>query len=519
MALVAEDLIVIEASGKLKRLHAVLGELGMRARCIATLGNLLESPPRLRPVAIHRDATGAYGESIRIPARPDAYERGRAEIRSVPGRLFIATDYDQEGHSIAADVVELAKAVRPDLVPMRLQLTELSPAALQASFAGAREYDPSLAVPGMARRIVDRVIASAYSLPSAGVLVGRATSAIAAMARRGLVPTHEATLQIPCKSGGAPFTARAVVCGERQLAELEEAAVRAAPLSVASSHQCSLGEGADYAKFLATMSEHMDLAGAAKLLQDLYEQGVVSYPRTASRHYGARGLARCKALARSHGARLQQSDDRVVLREGAHEALHIVDALATRKIDIARPAGLQGSEKAIALSWLSRSMIESVWQIRRDLPAVTEVPESLSGLDWARDQGQAPAWYRRPKAGARLLGPSAALLAGLQQQQIGRPSTLVGHVVRAQERHLVAPDGSEGPGASPVLARAPDGLQDPATAHRIDVACQSAAALGLDVAVDQALAIAAGRGDQLALLMQTLDEQMPDDDYSYAFSP
>ncbi|ASK94771.1 hypothetical protein XcvCFBP7111P_25270 (plasmid) [Xanthomonas citri pv. vignicola] len=99
------------------------------------------------------------------------------------------------------------------------------------------------------------------------------------MARRGLVPTHEATLQIPCNSGGAHFTARAVVCGERQLGEVVEAAARAAPLSVASSRQCSLGEGADYAEFLATMSEHMDLAGAAKLLQDLYEQGAVSYPR------------------------------------------------------------------------------------------------------------------------------------------------------------------------------------------------------------------------------------------------
>lgn len=201
MAAFVEDLIVIEASGKLKRLYAVLSDLGMRARCIATLGNLLQSPPQLRPVSIQKDPAGGYLEAIRIPARPDAYDRVSSEIRALRGRLFIATDYDHEGHAIAADVVALAKQLRPDLAPLRLQLTELSPAALSASFAGVREYDPSLALSGTARRIVDRVIASAYSLPSAGVLVGRVTSAIAAMARRGLVPTHEAVLQIPCASG------------------------------------------------------------------------------------------------------------------------------------------------------------------------------------------------------------------------------------------------------------------------------------------------------------------------------
>ncbi|ASK94772.1 hypothetical protein XcvCFBP7111P_25275 (plasmid) [Xanthomonas citri pv. vignicola] len=70
-----------------------------------------------------------------------------------------------------------------------------------------------------------------------------------------------------------------------------------------------------------------------------------------------------------------------------------------------------------------------------------------------------------------------------------------------------------------MLARAPNGLRDPATAHRIDVVCQSAAALGLDLAVDQALAIAAGSGDQLARLMETVEERTPDDDYSHVISP
>ncbi|MDQ1090606.1 DNA topoisomerase-1 [Xanthomonas sacchari] len=517
MTLIAEDLIVIEASGKLKRLYAVLTELGMRARCIATLGNLLESPPQLRPVAIRRDSAGSYEELTRVPARPDAYERVGAEIRAVRGRLFIATDYDQEGHAIAADVFELARSIRPDLVPLRLKLTELTSSALQASFSCAREYDPSTALPGTARRIVDRLIASAYSLPSAGVLVGRATSAIAAMARQGLVPTHEATLQIPCKSGGAPFTAR-VVCREQHLAKLEAAMAQAAPLVVASSHECALGAGANYADFLAGMSEHMDLTSAAKLLQDLYEQGVVSYPRTASRHYGVRGLARCKEVARRHGARTHHVDG-AVLQEGAHEALHIVDTAAMHRIDIARPARLQGSEKAIALAWLSRSMAESVWQIRRELPDSAQLAEPLRELDWGRDQGPVPPWHRRPKKCARALSPSAAILAGLQQQQIGRPSTLVGHVVRAQERHLVAPTGAEGPGASRVLSRAPTGLQDPSTAHRIEAVCQDAAAIGLGRAVDQALAIAAGTSDQLLRLMQTADEWKPDDDYAPAFSP
>jgi len=518
MAAFVEDLIVIEASGKLKRLYAVLSALGMRARCIATLGNLLQSPPQLRPVSIQKDPAGGYLEAIRIPARPDAYDRVSSEIRALRGRLFIATDYDQEGHAIAADVVALAKQLRPDLAPLRLQLTELSPAALSASFAGVREYDPSLALSGTARRIVDRVIASAYSLPSAGVLVGRVTSAIAAMARRGLVPTHEAVLQIPCSSGGVPFTARTTVIGESRLQELQSAASQVVSLAVTSTEVSTLGQGVCYTDFLAGMNEHMGLAEAARLLQDLYEQGVVSYPRTESRGYGARGHARCNEFARSHGARLGPTAASV-LPEGAHEALHIVDPRVLAAVDVMKPARLQSNHQAIALSWLSRSMAESVWQVRRDLPDLNQLPAALRGLDWSRDLGAMPAWHRRPKASSRVLNHQSAILAGLQEQRIGRPSTVVGHVVRAQERALVTPGGGEGPGGTRVLARAPLGLQEPTSAHRIETACQRAGDIGLGLAVEQALSIAAGDAAQLASLLTTIDDWTPDDDFTPSYAP
>lgn len=510
----AQDLIIIEASGKLRTLYGLLDAIGMRAQCLATLGHLLESPSTLRPLAIERTADG-YRETQRVAQRPDVIERLSLAIKSNRGRLLIATDDDEEGHAIAADVAALSRRVRPDVDPLRVRLRELTPDALRVALAAAAPLRADDAAPAVARRITDRVIGAALSRPDEGLVAGRVVAGIAGLARDGAFPTHRLTLELPAADRGRPFTATLLVRGIEHAQTLQTMAASQPPAAVGESLSGAPVAPPTLDDFLMAMGERgrMGVRDAATLLQGLYEAGTINYPRTSGRSYAPESERIIRAWARARGLRGVAETDSWARAAGdsAHEPLRLLDEKALSGLDLARPLGLQPTPRDAALSWISRRMLESVTVVQKELADASNLPDDLRGLSWERQHGPRAPWAASPRATVQELTREQGLLAGLVAAGLGRPSTWVGHVVRATERAIVAPDGALAPGGERVLHAIPVPLRDPATCVAIEQVCRHAQAETLQSAVDKALAMAAGSLSSLGELTESWDVEEPEE--------
>lgn len=490
----SQDLVVIEASGKLRTMYALFDKVGLRATCLATLGHVMESPPHLRPLAIERTAEG-YAETHRVSPRPDVVERLSEAVRRLRGRLLIATDDDAEGHAIASDVAAIAYRVRPEIRPLRLRMRELTEAALRtglATLAPLREDDTA---PAKARRIMDRVLAAAYSRPADGLVVGRVVAGLAGLAHAGQFPTHQVTLTIPAVDGGRPFVATGFVHGDIPMVEALEAQAASAcplePLGAASPSAFALAP--TLADYLMAMGEggRMSVVQATALLQGLYEAGAINYPRTSGRTYAPSSRAAIAREAQARGLRALPVPA-VPEQVGPHEALRVLDARWLAAADLNRPMNLQPTARDVALTWISRRMLEAVAGVQRQLGDASRLPESLRSWGWSRDLGQRPPWAVQPRTLVRELTQEQAILQGLREAGIGRPSTYTGHIVRAVERRIVGPGNALADAGRRVLAAIPPSLADPGVASRIERVVEVADHASLAAAVDQALLLATG---------------------------
>jgi len=137
-------------------------------------------------------------------------------------------------------------------------------------------------------------------------------------------------------------------------------------------------------------------------------------------------------------------------------------------------------------------MLEAVAGVQRQLGDASRLPESLRSWGWSRDLGQRPPWAVQPRTLVRELTQEQAILQGLREAGIGRPSTYTGHIVRAVERRIVGPGNALADAGRRVLAAIPPSLADPGVASRIERVVEVADHASLAAAVDQALLLATG---------------------------
>lgn len=485
------DLVVIEAAGKLRTFYRLLSAMGRQADVLATLGHLMESPSTLRPLAIERRG-GEWVETHRVTPRPTVVARLRGAIESLRGRLYIATDWDDEGHAIAADVARLAGAVRPDVVPLRLRLSELTLPSVRLAFEAASPLDADAEAPAVARRVVDRVLASAYSRPEAGLLVGRVIAGLAGHARAVGCPTHCVHVSVRAADGGRPFHATTLARSAEEAEALLAAAQAACGTPLGKPVPSPLAQPPALDDLLAgTASVHggLSVRDVVDVLQGLYEAGVVSYPRTESRVYGVASRARIEAWARPYGGTVARVPS---APQSAHEALQITDEATFQKLDLLKPPGLQSDTRSALLGWLGRRMVEAVTEVRRDFPDPQSLPTVLAHLPFERVHGTRPAWSAPPRSGAERLSHEQVVLAGMREARLGRPSTWASHVVRAVEREIVGEDGRPGPGGEAVLRVVPEAMRSARTAAEIGRLCAAARQGVVGQVVDAALRMAGG---------------------------
>ena len=142
---------VIEADGKVKRFQEILKKAGIRgAEVFATGGHLFSAPRSLHPLGIDRNY-----QDVRNPVRPDRVEQ-LTSLAGLADHLIVATDPDDEGDVIAADVARLVQKIRPDLPISRIRLQALSPTALTSALE--RKGPVGEGVAGTVRRVFDRWI-------------------------------------------------------------------------------------------------------------------------------------------------------------------------------------------------------------------------------------------------------------------------------------------------------------------------------------------------------------------------
>ncbi len=236
-------LVVIEAPGKARRLAQLLRAAGYAADVWATRGHFRNNPSSLWPLNIDQNLveTARSYDSARL-----AVLRAAAQSRSV----ILATDPDQEGDVIARDVHDAVCNIASSV--QRVHLHALDVAGVKRAFANVRPYDPVAAVPGDARRIIDRLVGSACS--SARKPVGRVfTGALGAMDRTDPIVGH-VTLTLPAVEG-LPFVARVPVTARTREIWMERLAEsRSFSAATVAFQHTELGPAWGYAKLLSVAS-------------------------------------------------------------------------------------------------------------------------------------------------------------------------------------------------------------------------------------------------------------------------
>ena len=233
-------------------------------------------------------------------------------------QVIIATDFDREGELIGLECLDLLKAVHPSIAVKRARYSALTREEIEQSFTHLQEVDHALAQAAEARQEIDLVwgaLLTRYLSLTAGtqgrgfLSVGRVqTPTLALLVERDqaikeFVPTPYWTLLADARKGEETFTLQHAhgtfdvhaeaetilrrlkgVTEGKVLEYLQEETRRRPPVPFSTTlfvaEATRLGLGA---------------AVAMRIAEDLYTQGLISYPRTDNTVY-PRGLG-LKTLA------------------------------------------------------------------------------------------------------------------------------------------------------------------------------------------------------------------------------
>lgn len=434
----AETLVIIEAPGKRAGLKDVLWRAGMRDFEVeATAGHIAGNPQTLTPLGItssFRETNYAIRED-----RIDACERIREAALATTGRIFLATDDDQEGDVIARDVWRLVLAPEDRARVSRVRLRALSPSEVQTAFQAAAPFDPLSAAKGDARRVLDRLVGA---LSSAEGAVGRVQGSLLLVLAQQRPVVGVATYTATAEDGGDPWVAqRPVFAGDDTPAPV----LLDAYLSVGESVESTVGSRPmNFGEIVlrSSVETGADVSDVSKAMQDLYERGQMTYPRSMAQAISVDAARRLDVIARMNGASFDAARFTAVRAQGLQvEHGHEAPNPAGMEVPLNRAAELLSLPEQV-LVLVTRNLVDCGVRCMAERPALRDLqrlPDELAGLNW----------HRKTEAGLRLypvVVPEAGFKPWTQEQSVvhlmlknslGRPSTLVEHVNKFAARGLV----------------------------------------------------------------------------------
>ena len=145
----AGDLVIVESPAKARTIERYLGD---GYRVLASFGHVRDLPQGSLGVDLEHDFAPRY---VPLKERRTDLERLAREARAA-GTVWLATDLDREGESIAWHIAEYAE-LPPDRL-RRVTFSEITQAAILAAFAAPRSINRDLVDAQQARRVIDRLV-------------------------------------------------------------------------------------------------------------------------------------------------------------------------------------------------------------------------------------------------------------------------------------------------------------------------------------------------------------------------
>ena len=333
-------LILIESSGLRDRLREIV-----RFPVFATGGHIFRDVPLGEGPVFDRE-----GMARRIP-RHLATMKALWEMMSHPWEaLLIATDPDDEGDVIAADLVAIARTTCPRAALFRVHWQTMEKEAVHHALGQATEInplkDPPLGAAGLARATIDRIlIEQARRVPGGGRVAGPLLNALA----RSDLPVGPPRLAFD-----RPWTLRDLLV---------------------------MGRGVDTGQRYA-------------LAESLYLSGRLSYPRTAAQGYWPETQA---ILVDRAPTRSPQSLPPSLSLSLPHEALCATEPvlLDTSPDMLSAPDAVLAS--VMAAAWASQGIVPA-----EDLPAPPTAAIGIDArlVDWQAREGlgRPSTWSQRAMA-------------------------------------------------------------------------------------------------------------------------
>lgn len=433
-------LVIVEGSGKTAKLENSLRKLGIHAQVVATLGHICENPQSLENIALD--------ESLRETAytvRSDRVELlGRMRVMaSEADRIYLATDDDQEGNVIAADVAAHLPGCESKLYRARLRALsedELSktfvaaaPTSLTALRADARQGD--------CRRVIDRAIGATFSELSTHFYAGRIQSALLSHIAATQVPYGDFTLTLDLEGKDYYCTLPVFSPGNAAAYEQLQAAldsVRLAGISAPVVEDVSVSSPWGFEDVLIAASERLglDIETVEHGFQEAYERGRVSYPRARANAFSADAIGLGESLAAAN--RCQFVSGLLPVRNDVHHVdfPHESPRPLDEDLVLGRPLSLLDTPDAIAVLVARNFLLCGQKAKKRSV----EVECGGNRLLFSRlENVPRKGWQDPPrKIGLQIFSRERALLRFMSERDLGRPSTVVGHIKKFLSRDLIA---------------------------------------------------------------------------------
>ena len=390
-----KSLVIVESPAKAKTIAAFLGPDFIVE---SSIGHIRDLPRRASdvPQKFKKESWARLGVDVDHDFKPlyiidedkkDHIKRLKA-LLATASRLYLATDEDREGESIAWHLLEV---LDPKVPVLRMAFHEITKKAIMQAIQNPREIDQRLVNAQEARRILDRLYGYEVSpvlwkkvMPklSAGRVQSVSTRMIVdrESARMRFVLAQywdiDATFEVPSTApeGASNFQATLVALGGKRVATgkdfdddgklernallLGEAAARALAAKLPSqkfvveSVEQKPNRRSPAPPFMtstlqqeASRKLRFSSARAMRAAQDLYEAGYITYMRTDSTTLSDTALSAARSLIEQlYGseylpAQPRRYANKVKNAQEAHEAIRPAGDSFTHPSDVARDMG------------------------------------------------------------------------------------------------------------------------------------------------------------------------------------